>query len=110
MLGSTAGMMISPAALKDGATGGALQAIGTGPFKLKSFEAIVRTILSRNDNSWGGIAGRAAGFEHHYVSDGRAWASAGWRFSSVVVGVRDCIKDTVKTKNPDWPGCQGDNR
>ena len=75
-LGSTAGMMISPAALQDGAAGGSLQAIGTGAFKLKSFEANVRTILTRNDSYWGGIAGRPAGFEHHYVPDGRARLNA----------------------------------
>ena len=75
-LGSTAGMMVSPAALKDGVFGGTLQGIGTGPFKLKSFEANVRTILSRNDTYWGGTAGRPSGFEHHYVPDGRARLNA----------------------------------
>jgi peptide/nickel transport system substrate-binding protein len=75
-LGSTAGMIVSPAALKDGAAGGALQPIGTGPYRLKSFEANVRTILVRNDSYWGGTAGRPAGFEHHYVPDRRARLNA----------------------------------
>ena len=75
-MGSTAGMMVSPAALKDGALGGALQAVGAGPYKLKAFEANVRTTLVRNDAYWGGVAGRPAGFEHHYVPDGRARLNA----------------------------------
>ncbi|MEA2789128.1 MAG: peptide/nickel transport system substrate-binding protein [Acetobacteraceae bacterium] len=75
-LGSTAGMMISPAALKDGAVGGALQPIGTGPYKLKVFDPNVQTVLIRNDADWGGVAGRPAGFEHHYVPDGRARLNA----------------------------------
>jgi peptide/nickel transport system substrate-binding protein len=75
-LGSTAGMMVSPAAFKDGAVGGTLQPIGTGPYKLKAFEANVRTVLVRNDSYWGGITGRPAGFEHHYVPDGRARLNA----------------------------------
>ena len=75
-LGSTAGFMVSPAALKDGAIGSALHGIGTGPFRVKSFEPNVKTALSRNDTYWGGIAGRPAGFEHHYVPDGRARLNA----------------------------------
>ena len=75
-LGSTAGFMVSPAALKDGAVGGALQGVGTGPFKLKSFEPNVTTVLVRNDTYWGGTTGRPAGFEHHYVPDGRARLNA----------------------------------
>ena len=75
-LGSTAGFMVSPAALADGATGSALRAIGTGPFKLKSFEPNVKTVLVRNDAYWGGTAGRPAAFEHHYVPDGRARLNA----------------------------------
>jgi peptide/nickel transport system substrate-binding protein len=75
-LGSTAGMMISPESLKDGAVGGALRPIGTGPFKLKTFDPNVQTILVRNDAYWGGVAGRPAGFEHHYVPDGRARLNA----------------------------------
>ena len=48
-LGSTSGMMISPAAIKEGAFGGNLIAIGAGPYKPKSFEANVTTIMLRND-------------------------------------------------------------
>ncbi|MFL5255031.1 MAG: ABC transporter substrate-binding protein [Rhodopila sp.] len=75
-LGSTAGFMVSPAALKDGAVGSGVQGIGTGAFKLKSFEPNVKTILISNDTYWGGTAGRPAGFEHHYVPDGRARLNA----------------------------------
>lgn len=75
-LASTAGMMISPAALKEGAFGGSLTAIGTGPFRLKNFDPNVTTIMPRNDAYWGGTAGRPAVFEHHYVPDGRARLNA----------------------------------
>ncbi len=75
-LGSTPGMMISPAALKDDAFGGTLTAIGTGPYRLKNFDANVTTTTTRNDAYWGGIAGRPSAFEHHYVPDGRARLNA----------------------------------
>jgi peptide/nickel transport system substrate-binding protein len=68
--------MVSPAALKDGAVGSKLEGIGTGAFKLKSFEPNVKTVLIRNEAYWGGTAGRPAGFEHHYVPDGRARLNA----------------------------------
>jgi peptide/nickel transport system substrate-binding protein len=75
-LGSTAGMMVSPAVLKEGVFGANLQGVGTGPYRLKSFEANVTTVLSRYDAYWGGIKDRPAGFEHHYVPDGRARLNA----------------------------------
>ena len=75
-LGSTAGMMIAPAALKEGVFGGTLTAIGAGPYKLKSFDANVTTVMTRNDAYWGGTKDRPAGFEHHYVPDGRARLNA----------------------------------
>ena len=75
-LGGTAGMMISPAALKVDAFGGSLTAIGAGPYKLKSFDANVTTVTTRNDAYWGGVKDRPAGFEHHYVPDGRARLNA----------------------------------
>ena len=75
-LGANPGMMISPAALKDGVFGGNLTAIGAGAFKLRRFEANVATIMDRNDAYWAGIKDRPAVFEHHYVPDGRARLNA----------------------------------
>ena len=75
-LGGNSGMMIAPAGIKDDAFGGAITAIGTGPYKLKKFEANVTTWMARHDEYWGGTAGRPAGFEHHYVPDGRARLNA----------------------------------
>jgi peptide/nickel transport system substrate-binding protein len=69
-------MMISPASLKEGAFGGTLTAIGTGPYKLRQLEANVVTTTTRNEDYWGGTAGRPAGFEHHYVPEGRARLNA----------------------------------
>ena len=75
-LGGTAGMMMSPAAFADGAVSATLRPIGGGPFKVKQFESNVRMITTRFDGYWGGIAGRPAAFEHHYVPDGRARLNA----------------------------------
>jgi len=75
-LGSTPGMMISPAVLKDDTFGASLQAVGTGPYKLKNFDANVTTTTTRNDQYWGGIAGRPNAYDHHYVPDGRARLNA----------------------------------
>ena len=75
-LGSNPGMMISPAALKEGVLGGNLTPIGAGPYKLRRFEANVATFLTRNDAYWGGTKNRPAAFEHHYVPDGRARLNA----------------------------------
>ena len=74
--GSIAGMVASPASLTEGAYGANFKPIGTGPYRLKSFESNVRTVLSRNDDYWAGPQGRPAGFEHHYVPDGRARLNA----------------------------------
>jgi ABC-type transport system substrate-binding protein len=75
-LGSTPGMMISPAVLTDDAFGGKLNAVGTGPYRLKNFDPNVTTLTTRNDEYWGGITGRPSAFEHHYVPDGRARLNA----------------------------------
>lgn len=75
-LGGTAGMIMSPAAFADGAASGTLKPIGSGPFKVTKFESNVRMITVRDDAYWGGIEGRPAGFEHHYVTDGRARLNA----------------------------------
>ncbi len=75
-MGGPSGMMISPAGFADGATGVGIKPIGAGPFRLKSFESNVRMVSVRNEDYWGGSADRAAGFEHHYVPDGRARLNA----------------------------------
>ena len=75
-LGSNSGMMVSPEALKDGVFGGNLSGIGAGPFKLKSFDPNVTTVMVRNETYWAGTKNRAAAFEHHYVPDGRARLNA----------------------------------
>ena len=76
LLGSQAGMMISPAALTDGAFGVTIKPIGTGPYRVRAFESNVRTIADRYDAYWGGPAGRPAGFEHQFVPDGKARLNA----------------------------------
>jgi len=75
-LGANSGMMVSPASLKDGVIGAALNPVGAGPYKLKAFEANVKTATTRFDDYWGGTKDRPAGFEHHYVPDGRARLNA----------------------------------
>ena len=75
------GMMISPAALAPTASGepvfgGTLKGIGAGPYRLKSFESNVKTVMTRFDEYWRGTAGRPAGFENHYVPDARARLNA----------------------------------
>jgi len=75
-LGGVPGMVASAASLTEGAYGATFKPIGAGPYKVKSFDANVRTILIRNDQYWGGTAGRPAGYEHHYVPDGRARMNA----------------------------------
>jgi len=76
LLGSQAGMMVSPASLTEGAFGATLKPVGAGPFRVRSFESNVRTIMDRYDGYWGGATGRPATIEHHFVSDGRARLNA----------------------------------
>ncbi len=76
LLASQAGMMISPAVLADTPFGAALKPVGAGPFKVRSFESNVRTIMDRYDGYWGGTEGRPATIEHHYVPDSRARLNA----------------------------------
>jgi peptide/nickel transport system substrate-binding protein len=71
-----AGMMVSPAAFEGDTFGATFKPIGSGPYKVKSFESNVVTRMVRNDDYWGGTTGRPAGFEHHYVTDGRARLNA----------------------------------
>ena len=54
LLGSQAGMMISPASLTEGAFGATLKPAGAGPFRVRSFESNVRTVMDRYDGYWGG--------------------------------------------------------
>jgi len=75
-LGANPGMMISPAALKDGVLGAGLTAIGAGPYRLKHFEANDTTTTTRFEEYWAGTKHRPAAFEHHYVPDGRARLNA----------------------------------
>ncbi len=53
-----------------------MKPIGAGPFRVRGFESNAKTVLARNDAYWGGVAGRPAGLELHYVPDGRARLNA----------------------------------
>jgi len=75
-LGGVAGMMASTASLTAGAYGATFKPIGAGPYKIKSFVANEVTVFTRNEAYWNGTTGRPAGFEHHYVPDGRARMNA----------------------------------
>jgi peptide/nickel transport system substrate-binding protein len=75
-LGGIAGMIAAPASLTGDAFGATFKAVGSGPYRLKSFESNVKTVMARNDEYWGGTQGRPIGFEHHYVPDGRARLNA----------------------------------
>ena len=75
-LGGIAGMVAAPASLASDAFGVTFKAVGSGPYRLKSFESNVKTVMARNDEYWGGAQSRPAGFEHHYVPDGRARLNA----------------------------------
>jgi peptide/nickel transport system substrate-binding protein len=76
LLGFQAGMMLSPEAFPDNAFGAAVKPIGTGPYRVRTFESNVRTLTVRNDSYWGGIEGRPAAFDHHFVPDSRARLNA----------------------------------
>ncbi len=71
-----AGMMASPAAFENDGFGATFKPIGAGPYKVKSFDPNVTTTLVRFDRYWGGVGNRPAGFEHHYVPEGRARLNA----------------------------------
>ena len=76
ILGGIAGMVASEASVTGDGFGSTFKPVGSGPYRLKAFESNVKTILIRNEDYWGGTAGRPAGFEHHYVPDGRARLNA----------------------------------
>ena len=75
-LGGIGGMIASAASIGPDAFGVNFKAVGSGPYRVKSFESNVKTIMTRNEEYWGGTAGRPASFEHHYVPDGRARLNA----------------------------------
>ena len=75
------GMMVSPAALEplpngDPVFGGTMKGIGAGPYRLKTFESNVKTVMTRYDEYYRGKQDRPAGFENHYVPDARARLNA----------------------------------
>jgi peptide/nickel transport system substrate-binding protein len=76
IMGGIAGMVASEASVSGDGFGVTFKPVGSGPYRLKSFESNVKTVMLRNDDYWGGITGRPAGFEHHYVPDGRARLNA----------------------------------
>ena len=76
LLAAQGGMMIAPAALTPDAFGASLKPIGAGPFKVRTFEAAIRTVTQRFDAYWDGIEGRPAGMEHHAVPEAAARLNA----------------------------------
>ena len=76
IMGGIAGMVASAGSVTGDDFGVTFKPVGSGPYRLRSFESNVKTVVARNDNHWGGTAGRPAGFEHHYVPDGRARLNA----------------------------------
>ncbi len=76
LFGGIAGMVASEASVTGDGFGNSFKPVGSGPYRLKSFESNVKSILTRNEDYWGGVTGRPAGFEHHYVPDGRARLNA----------------------------------
>ncbi|MGE0415344.1 MAG: ABC transporter substrate-binding protein [Acetobacteraceae bacterium] len=76
LLGTQAGMMISPASLTEGAFGATLKPVGTGPYKARSFDSNIRTVMDRFDGYWGGKGERPAVIEHHFVPDSKARLNA----------------------------------
>ena len=76
IMGGIAGMVASAGSVTGDDFGVTFKPVGSGPYRLRSFESNVKTVTTRNDNHWGGTAGRPAGFEHHYVPDGRARLNA----------------------------------
>jgi peptide/nickel transport system substrate-binding protein len=76
LLATQGGMMISPAALTGDAFGGTLKPVGAGPYRVRGFDAAVRTLTDRFDAYWGGVEGRPAGMEHHFVPEAAARLNA----------------------------------
>jgi peptide/nickel transport system substrate-binding protein len=76
IMGGIAGMVASAGSVTGDGFGVSFTPVGSGPYRLKSFESNVKTVMVRNDVYWGGTAGRPAAFEHHYVPDGRARLNA----------------------------------
>jgi peptide/nickel transport system substrate-binding protein len=76
VFGGIAGMIASAASINAEDFGVTFKPVGSGPYRVQSFESNVKTVMARNDAYWGGIKGRPASFQHHYVPDGRARLNA----------------------------------
>ncbi len=76
IMGGIAGMIAAESSVSGDAFGNTFKPVGAGPYRLKSFESNVKSIMTRNEEYWGGAGGRPAAFEHHYVPDGRARLNA----------------------------------
>ena len=76
LLAAQGGMMIGPASLTADAFGVSLKPVGTGPYRLRLFDAAQKTITERFDGYWGGTEGRPAVMEHHFVPDASARMNA----------------------------------
>ncbi len=110
-LGGPSGMIVSPAAYADGAVGATFRPIGAGPFKVTRFESNARVSVVRHEAYWGGVEGRPAGIEFHYVPDGRARLNA-VRSGQATVALLDArqipeakaagLELTITEKNAFW--------
>ncbi len=76
IMGGIGGMVAGAASLTPDAFGVNFKPIGAGPYRVRSFESNVRTVMTRFDEYWRGTADRPAVYEHHYVPDGRARLNA----------------------------------
>ncbi|MFL5255030.1 MAG: ABC transporter substrate-binding protein [Rhodopila sp.] len=76
VMGGIAGMVASAASINDTDFGVTFKPVGSGAYRVQSFESNVKTVMARNDDYWGGTKGRPAAFQHHYVPDGRARLNA----------------------------------
>lgn len=72
-----AGMMVSPASIKGGASGADLEPIGTGAYMVEDFTANQKVTMARYDDYWGGGAeDRPSRFIVEYVPEASTRLSA----------------------------------